>query len=100
VGRRGQQDPAQLTEYHLSATPVALLLIDVDEFKIVNDSLGHTAGDELLIRILQKLKDVVRRTDTVSRPHNSGVREQTINGDTLASGLLLSRRRPSKKIHV
>jgi len=46
---------------------LALLFIDVDHFKIVNDSFGHVCGDQLLILIGQRLKETVRATDTVAR---------------------------------
>ncbi|RKP44643.1 EAL domain-containing protein [Trinickia fusca] len=50
-----------------SATRVALILVDLDDFKTINDTLGHGAGDDLLKHVAIALRQAVRKTDVVSR---------------------------------
>ncbi len=50
-----------------NATQLALLFCDLDRFKMVNDSIGHAGGDQLLIEAARRLSAIVRDTDTVAR---------------------------------
>lgn len=52
----------------------ALLFIDIDGFKVLNDSLGHSAGDELLVLIAKRLTLNFRETDTLARSASSDAR--------------------------
>ena len=50
-----------------SAGPTAVLLADLDQFKLVNDSFGHAAGDSLLVTTAHRLEECLRPGDTVAR---------------------------------
>jgi diguanylate cyclase (GGDEF)-like protein len=56
-----------LTAAERNGEPAALLLIDLDRFKEVNDTLGHDSGDRLLEEVAVRLREVVRRGDTLAR---------------------------------
>jgi diguanylate cyclase (GGDEF)-like protein/PAS domain S-box-containing protein len=67
----------------------ALLFIDLDHFKTVNDTVGHSAGDALLLEVAQRLRECVRESDTLAR----------IGGDEFVI-LLTNLLRPEDATHV
>ncbi|MGR4971397.1 EAL domain-containing protein [Pseudomonas sp. LARHCG127] len=58
-------DDALVAKEH--AAPLTLLMVDLDNFKPINDSLGHPAGDAVLLEVAQRLRDSTREQDLVAR---------------------------------
>jgi len=57
----------QLARYERNKRPFAVLMIDVDYFKTLNDSLGHIAGDEILTSVAKKISQCIRNVDFAAR---------------------------------
>jgi diguanylate cyclase (GGDEF)-like protein/PAS domain S-box-containing protein len=66
----------------------ALLYIDLDQFKVVNDTFGHTAGDELLRQVMEVIQGKIRSTDTLAR----------LGGDEF--GILLERCQSEQALEI
>jgi diguanylate cyclase (GGDEF)-like protein len=85
---------------------VALLLLDIDHFKEVNDTLGHEAGDELLCEVAGRLRDVTREGETLARlgddefailvPALPDLREAADYAGARAGAMLKALRRPAR----
>ncbi|MEX2334983.1 MAG: EAL domain-containing protein, partial [Pseudohongiella sp.] len=82
------------------STRIAILFVDLDNFKSVNDNLGHDAGDELLVESAQRIQSSIRTVDTVAR--YSGVEFVAILADVfsasvvsrIADDIVLAMRKP------
>ena len=59
---------------------LAVLSLDLDQFKRINDTLGHSAGNELLVAVAQRLSEVVRSEDTLARPEGDRGRRDRAPG--------------------
>ncbi|MYM25120.1 diguanylate cyclase [Duganella sp. FT135W] len=59
--------PQALARAARSGQPVGLAILDIDHFKAINDTLGHPAGDQVLVEFARRLTGAVRTTDTVAR---------------------------------
>lgn len=93
-----------LTRAERDKTLVALMFIDMDRFKSINDTLGHDAGDDFLVETAQRLRHCVRGIDTVSRlggdeftiiiPDLSSHLESTTGVANIAQKILESTQKP------
>ncbi len=86
----------EILEHHLSevrryGTRGALLWMDLDAFKEINDSLGHKAGDELLASLAQMMKEMLRESDVLARPGGDELAFLLPNADAKQAELAAAR---------
>lgn len=81
----------------LGARPPCVLVLDLDEFKTINDGLGHSAGDRILVDVAHRLVSVVRATDTVARL--GGDEFAILMPETLKEDALRVAERALKELH-
>ncbi|MFH9890941.1 putative bifunctional diguanylate cyclase/phosphodiesterase [Streptomyces luteogriseus] len=85
---------------HRESTTTCLLFIDLDDFKIVNDTLGHSVGDRLLCAVAERLSGTLRRTDTAARLGGDEFAvlvedaDQPIDAEVLAAHVVRTLSRP------
>lgn len=53
--------------YHANGTPVSLIVIDIDDFKVINDRYGHSRGDTVLAEVAKRIHSACRKNDIVAR---------------------------------
>src|SRR6202034_338642 len=89
---------------------LAVLFLDVDHFKHINDSLGHAVGDQLLKSIAQRLVSCVRSSDTVSRqggdefvillPEVGRAEDAALAADKILAAVSRPHRIDNRDVHV
>jgi diguanylate cyclase (GGDEF)-like protein len=93
-----------------NGTSLAVLFIDVDRFKRINDSLGHAVGDQVLQSLARRLRAGVRESDTVSRqggdefvvllPEVSCAADAAFSADKLLAAMAAPHRIAGQELHV
>jgi diguanylate cyclase (GGDEF)-like protein/PAS domain S-box-containing protein len=93
-----------------SSTQLAVLFLDLDNFKHINDSLGHETGDKLLQSVTQRLRTCVRSSDTVSRQGGDEFvilltdgkygEDAALTADKILTELALPHRLDKNELHI
>lgn len=98
TGLPNRRSFAEHLERLLQRSSIAMLMLDLDRFKAVNDTLGHATGDKLLVEVTRRLRDVCRPADLIFRLGGDELAVLTsIEGgwcDTLARDIVTSLSRP------
>ncbi|MEI2641558.1 MAG: GGDEF domain-containing protein [Candidatus Nanopelagicales bacterium] len=101
LNRLGLRDRAELVRAyaHRRGEPTTVAVLDVDHFKAYNDRLGHTAGDRLLIEVVERLQGALRRSDLVARSGGDEFVIVLVGADESRTVAVLQRVLPTLPAH-